>query len=170
MDAVLWTEETKMGGKVSITPRPRGGRQLVDEMAALRAAGVDILVSALAAGENEEFGLGLGDEVRTAEEAGLSFRSVPIEDMSTPTDSDKTLVTLDELAAEVRAGKHVAVHCFGSIGRSGMISTLLLCRNGWEPEAAMARMSELRGRRVPETDEQRQWVLQHGATAGRGES
>jgi protein-tyrosine phosphatase len=170
METVLWTLQTETGGKVSITPRPRGGSRLLDEMAALRAASVDILISALTAEENEEFGLGLGEEARVAEEAGLSFRSIPIEDMSTPADSDEILATLDELASQVRAGKHVAVHCFGSIGRSGMISTLLLCRNGWEPETAMARMSELRGRRVPETDEQRQWVLQHGATAGGGES
>ena len=170
METVLWTVETETGGKVSITPRPRGGGQLFDEMAALRAAGVDILISALTAEENEEFGLGLDGEARAAEEAGLSFRPVPIRDMSTPADSDTILAALDELAAQVRAGKHVAVHCFASVGRSGMISTLLLSRNGWKPQAAMACMSELRGRSVPETDQQRQWVLQHGAVAGGGES
>jgi protein-tyrosine phosphatase len=157
---ILWTTTAKTGGKVSITPRPRGGDWLDDEMLALHAAGVDVLISALTDGENRE--LGLTGEARAAERAGLVFQALPIEDLCTPADSGMFLAALGDLAAQVNAGRQIAVHCRASIGRSGMISALLLSRNGWEPDAAMAHLSELRGTTVPETDEQRRWVLRAG--------
>ena len=58
----------------------------------------------------------------------------------------------------------MAVHCFASRGRSGIIAILLLTLCGWAPEAAMAKLSELRGHQVPETDEQRDWVMQTAET------
>lgn len=164
MSAVLWTVETGTGGRVSITPRPKRVSLLSDEMAALRVAGVDVLVSALTAEDNEL--VGLAGEAQAADEAGLEFRALPIQDMSTPEESERFRTELDELASRVRKGEHVAVHCFASIGRSGMITALLLCRNGWEPEAAMARLSELRGATVPETAEQRRWVIEAARAGG----
>lgn len=154
MSTVLWTVRTPSGGQVSITPRP----DYPADLPALRAAGVDVLVSALTPDENEV--LDLVDEGLVAEQAGIRFRALPIADMSVPVDLGAFLPALHELAASVDAGEHVAVHCFASRGRSGIITILLLTLCGWAPEAAMERMSELRGHRVPETDQQRAWVLQ----------
>jgi protein-tyrosine phosphatase len=155
-DAGLWTVETSGGGAVSIAPRPFGGDRLGRAMRAFREAGVDVLISAL--GPTEAAELGLGGERAAAEGAGMDFRPLPIADMSVPSDTEAFLGALTGLAARVREGEHVAVHCYASVGRSGIISSLLLVLCGWEVETALATLSAVRGRPVPETDEQRAWV------------
>ncbi|HEV2639054.1 MAG TPA: hypothetical protein VGX23_28175 [Actinocrinis sp.] len=86
------------------------------------------------------------------------FHALPLTDLAVPGDTREFLAALGPLADRVRAGAHVAVHCRASIGRSGIIAVLLLALNGWEPEAAITHLSALRGRAIPETDEQRAWV------------
>lgn len=156
MHVMLWTVETAGGGKVSIVPRPSGGARLDEELRALREAGVDVLISAL--GPREAAELGLSGEGAAAEAAGLDFRSLPIVDMSVPSDTEALLDALAEPAERVGAGGHVAVHCYAGVGRSGMISSALLVLRDWDVEAALARLSAVRGRPVPETGEQRAWV------------
>jgi hypothetical protein len=45
------------GFRLAIIPRPRGADWLLDEIRFLQRAGVDVVVSALTASENEELGL-----------------------------------------------------------------------------------------------------------------
>ena len=156
MIATTWTVVTDGGGQVSIVPRPPGGAQLAERMRGLRAAGVDLLISALGPVEAGE--LGLAAEGAAAQAAGLDFQSLPITDMAVPVDMPAFLKSLDGIADRVRAGEHVAVHCYASVGRSGMISSLLLAFCGWEINEALERLSAVRGRPVPETAEQRAWV------------
>lgn len=156
MTATTWTVVTDGGGQVSIVPRPRGGTMLAEDVAALREAGVDLLVCALGPREAEE--LGLAGEAAAATAAGLDFRPLPITDMAVPPDMAAFLEILGEIADRVRAGEHVAVHCYASRGRSGIISSLLLALCGWDIGEALDRLSAVRGYRVPETDEQRTWV------------
>lgn len=156
MPATTWTVATDDGGRVSIVPRPRGGARLPEEMRALREAGVDLLISALGPLETRE--LGLDREGAAAVAAGMDFRPLPITDMGIPVDMSAFLDALDPIAERVRAGGHVAVHCYASIGRSGMISSLLLAFCGWDIGKALDRMSAVRGGLVPETAEQRAWV------------
>ena len=156
MTAKTWTVVTDGGGQVSIVPRPLGGTRLAADVLALREAGVDLLISALAPLEATE--LGLAGEGAAAAAAGLDFRPLPIADMAVPPDMTAFLATLDEIAARVRAGDHVAVHCYASRGRSGIISSLLLALCGWDIGEALDRLSAARGYRVPETAEQRAWV------------
>ncbi|MFQ5858481.1 MAG: hypothetical protein ACE5LU_23020 [Anaerolineae bacterium] len=63
---------------------------------------------------------------------------------------------LDDALAE---GKHVAVHCRQGIGRSTLIAACLLVLAGVDPETAFQRVSAARGCAVPETSEQREWVI-----------
>ena len=88
----------------------------------------------------------------------MEFQPLPITDMAVPVNMPAFLQTLGEIAARVRAGEHVAVHCYASIGRSGIISSLLLAHCGWEIGEALDQLSAVRGLRVPETEEQRAWV------------
>jgi protein-tyrosine phosphatase len=55
--------------------------------------------------------------------------------------------------------KNVAVHCRQGIGRSALIIAGLLVSAGMTPEAALERVSVARGQPVPETPEQRRWVV-----------
>ncbi|MGH7887499.1 MAG: protein-tyrosine phosphatase family protein [Candidatus Binatia bacterium] len=57
-------------------------------------------------------------------------------------------------------GKSVAIHCRQGIGRSALIAACLLVVSGITPETAFARIGASRGYAVPETSEQRQWVMQ----------
>lgn len=156
MTATTWTVGTDGGGRVSIVPRPRGGGLLAEDVLALREAGVDLLISALAPLEADQ--LGLAGEGAAAAAAGLGFRSLPITDMGVPADMSAFLGALGEIANRVRDGEHVAVHCYASRGRSGIISSLLLTLCGWDVGEALDTLSAVRGYRVPETAEQRAWV------------
>ncbi|WP_405817459.1 tyrosine protein phosphatase [Streptomyces sp. NBC_00838] len=126
-------------------------------MAALRGAGTDILVCALP--DAERAALGLADEPRLAEAAGLRFVALPILDFAVPS-IPVVLPSLRELAAELRAGAHVVAHCRCAIGRSSLIAVALMILLGITPEAAWASMERARGAAVPDTEEQRAWTLE----------
>jgi protein-tyrosine phosphatase len=58
------------------------------------------------------------------------------------------------------AGRNVGLHCRQSIGRSGMIAAALLVMSGFEPLEAIACVTNARGLPVPETEAQREWVIE----------
>jgi len=112
-------------------------------LAELRRAGVDVLVSLLPA----EQAAGLGLEAAAAA-AGLAFRSFPIPDFGVP----DRVAAEPELAALARAlatGRHVAVHCWGGVGRSSLVAAAVLVRTGVAPVDAWARAAAARGLPVP---------------------
>lgn len=113
--------------------------------------GVDVIVCALT--ETELAELDLSGEAEAARDAGLRFHWLPIPDFGVPGTLDLTPV-LDDL----RAARHVLVHCWAGIGRSSLIAGALLVLDGASPEAAWQAIAEARGRDVPETDEQRAWL------------
>jgi hypothetical protein len=71
MRPTLFTVDQPSPGRLSIMAKPRGGDWLTDEMAALHAAGVDILVCALTTAELHE--VDLTEEPSTARDSGLEF-------------------------------------------------------------------------------------------------
>lgn len=144
-------------GRLSTMVRPRGHGHLAGDMAALRDAGADIVVCALPDVERAE--LGLADEPRLAEAAGLRFVALPIPDFTVPS-IPVVLPLLRELAGELRAGAHVVVHCRCAIGRSSLIAVSLMLLEGMEPETAWAAMARARRARVPDTEEQHAWTLE----------
>ncbi|MFJ1610731.1 tyrosine protein phosphatase [Streptomyces sp. NPDC088253] len=155
---VLFTVAGPRGpGHLSTMVRPRGHGLLAADMAALRGSGADILVCALPDAERAE--LGLTDEPRLAEAAGLRFVALPIPDFTVPS-IPVVLPALRELAAELRAGAHVVAHCRCAIGRSSLIAVSLMILLDIAPEAAWAAMERARGTRVPDTEEQRAWTLE----------
>jgi protein-tyrosine phosphatase len=142
-------------GTLSTMSRPRGGDWLDDEMAALSASGVGVLVCLLTAAEMEE--LDLSEEAAAAQRAGMLFRQHPIVDFGVP-DRDSAADLVDELVGHLRTGVHIAVHCRAGIGRSSLIAGAVLVRLGAEPDTAWTTISTARGVTVPETDEQRGWL------------
>jgi protein-tyrosine phosphatase len=122
----------------------------------LRDAGVNVIVSALTASEDEE--LGLDAETQECAQNGLIFISFPIEDRSLPTDQTKFTSLVDRLLQYSRNGKAIAVHCRAGIERSSLIAACLLVKMGLSTEAAFRVIEESRACPVPDTPEQRQWV------------
>jgi protein-tyrosine phosphatase len=153
---VYWVE-TAAPGRLGILARPRAGDWLEDEMKALREAGVEVLVSLLTRAEEEE--LELLDERRCCEAAGMAFVSLPIDDRGTPDSDVEALTLISRLERFVVEGKTVGIHCRMGIGRSSMIAAGVLVRLGVNGERAFERLASSRGLAVPDTEEQRQWVM-----------
>ena len=145
-------------GKLAILPRPRGGDWLEDEVRGWRVAGVDGVVSLLTSDEVADFDL--AQEGSLCEAHGIDFWQFPIVDRSVPASRKATLDFVKKLADLLAEGKSIAIHCRQGIGRSALIAGCLLVLFGIVPEAAFQRISEARGCSVPETSEQRQWLME----------
>jgi protein-tyrosine phosphatase len=150
---MIYTVARQLPGTLSTMAAPQGDLDLV--LPELRAMGVDTLVSLLP--PEQVTMLYLTDEPNAALRAGLAFRSLPVPDFGVP-DHAAFARPLRELSDELSAGRHVAVHCWGGVGRSALVAAALLVIRGSTPEAAWHRVAYARGVPVPETDEQRDWV------------
>ena len=148
--------EAPAPGRVAVISRPRGSLWLADDMAHLRLAGVDTLVSMLVQGELRE--LHLDDEEHEAKQAGLSFVSLPIPDLSTPVDDAAILPGLYALRDELLVGRTVVSHCRMGVGRSPLCVASLLVLLGVPAVEAWQRITAVRGRDVPDTAAQGRWV------------
>jgi protein-tyrosine phosphatase len=140
--------------------RHRSGDWLEDEVEGWRKEGVDVVVSLLTKSENEE--LDLTREASLVREKGIRFSSFPIEDRGVPSSSAKTDKLVEQLGAEIRPGKNVVIHCRQGIGRSSLISAAVLVSGGEDLKQALSHISQVRGVEVPETTEQRNWLIQFG--------
>jgi protein-tyrosine phosphatase len=153
---IYWIADVP-GGRLAILGRPRAGDWLADEIADWKAAGLTDIVSLLEDHEIHE--LDLAREAELAGRAGLSFEQFSIPDRGVPASSEAAQTLWERLATKIRNGRSVGVHCRASIGRAGLIAVGVLLRLGVPESAAWQRASKARGRPVPDTDEQRLWVV-----------
>ncbi len=150
---VFWVDGVDLG----IGPRPSGYEMLPHACRDLREEGVDIVVSAQTPAERRR--MGLQDEVTCVEEAGMEFISIPIIDHNPPPFSEDIFAEIETLAEEVKAGRRVFIHCFAGIGRSATLAAAILIELGYTPQKAVQMLSTARGIPVPETLDQREWLL-----------
>jgi|SRR5208337_544335 len=143
--------------RLAIVARPRGNDGLDEDLANLKQGGINVLVSLLVPDEAVDYGLGAEGEI--AERLGIQFVSYPVTDSTTPADIDSFRLLVAQLADAVQAGNHVGVHCRGCIGRSVVLAAAILAHLGFEAADALALIEEARGCPVPETREQRNWIL-----------
>ncbi len=157
MRAQLYTVESLNAGRLSLMARPRGGEWLVDEVEALRAARVDVLVSLLTPEEIIE--LDLSEEPALCQAQGICYLSFHIQDRRVPSVRADALAFLERLSGMLHEGRHITIHCRMGVGRSALIAAGLLVLNGYTPHHAFETLSMVRGQPVPETEEQRTWVV-----------
>ena len=160
MQDIFWIEGNPRFG-VAIVARPRGNDWLEDEMVALKHGNIDTLVSLLEPDEAEW--LGLENERVEAEKAGLVFLNFPITDTRVPLNVARFRDFVSDLAARLRKGERIGVHCRGSIGRATVTTACTLIHLGWNPAAALAAVKAARGCPVPDTEEQRAWIMAYEA-------
>ncbi len=141
---------------VALLLRPRGGDWLRDEIRDWKRAGLNAIVSLLAANEIKD--LNLAHEAEAVQAAGLAFVSFPIADFGVPDHLLDTIKFVDSLAALRAESKKIGLHCRQGLGRSPLIAACLLVRAGVTPAAAWEKIGAARGTTVPETDEQREWL------------
>jgi protein-tyrosine phosphatase len=146
---------------LAIVLRPRGGDWLEDEMRRLRQSGIQTLVSMLEL--QEAASLGLVEEAKEADRAGLQFISFPIPDRNLPGNIAEFREFASSLAVRLENGEHIGIHCRASIGRASIASACTLIHLGWRPQAALMAIETARGVPVPDTYEQTAWILQYEA-------
>jgi len=156
LQAKIHAISVTVAGRLSIVARPRGADWLEDEIDALRRAGVNVLVSALTRAEEDE--LGLLDECDVCRRLGVGHIGLPINDRDVPSTTEPAGSVIRALALKIESGASIAVHCRQGIGRSGLITAAILCVLGSSPADAFARVEEARGRPVPDTQAQIDWV------------
>lgn len=142
--------------RLAIMGRPRGGEWLEDEINSLRIAGIDVVVSLLTADEIPE--LDLADESAVCSRHGLHFRSFPITDRGIPQSECRFREFINDVVADLAAGRSVAIHCRAGIGRSSLVAASLLAIKGYSVDKAFDTIIAARGCSVPDTPEQRAWV------------
>jgi protein-tyrosine phosphatase len=152
---LFWIEGPWLG-RMAISPRPRGGDWLEDEIKAWRQSSIDAVVSLLEQGEVED--LGLEKEREYCEANGIAFHALPITDRSVPRSHAKAAQLLETLERELNLGKNIVIHCRQGIGRAGLIAVTLLVEKGFSPAEAVKRVTAARHTPVPETPEQRAWI------------
>lgn len=157
MQATVYPITDAARNHIAIVARPRGNDWLGEEISALSREGIDVLVSMLTDEEAEE--LGLNDESAECTAAGISFVNVAVPDRSVPSDTNAFLRSVEQLAGRVREGRYLAVHCRASIGRSSVLAASILVRLGWDAKAAFDAIEAARGCSVPDTSEQKRWVI-----------
>lgn len=156
---IFWIEGDPSG--LAIVLRPRGNDWLEDELRRMKSSGINLLVSLL---ENDEAGeLGLSEEGALATRIGLAYLSFPIEDRHVPPDTASFRGFVAGLATRLRAGERIGVHCRGSIGRASVTAASVLIHLGWAPSAALDAIETARGCQIPDTPEQRDWILRYKA-------
>jgi protein-tyrosine phosphatase len=156
---IFWIDGNPPPG-LAIVLRPRGGDWLEDELLRIKRTGVTTLVSLLE--DEEALELGLGEERLLATTVGLTYLQHPIPDRHTP-DSVGFRQFVKGLADRLQAGERIGVHCRGSIGRASITAACTLIHLGWNPEKALASIEATRGCAIPDTSEQRDWILHYKA-------
>ncbi|WP_298858477.1 hypothetical protein [uncultured Sulfitobacter sp.] len=130
---------------------------LPDDIKTARAAGITTIISLLEPDEAAK--IGLQDEPAACAANGITFLDHPIRDMHLPEPAAFTAFAAT-IANRIQDGEHAALHCYASIGRSGMLTCAILAHFGFDAEAALAHTSKMRGTEVPDTHAQASFIHQ----------
>lgn len=160
---MIWTQlhwvDGPWPGKLALAARPRGGEWLDDEIQGWQKEGIAAVVSLLT--PEEELDLDIAAEASTVTAHGMKFCSFPISDRQVPDSESLLSQTLRQLDTQLETGANVVIHCRQGVGRTGLVAACLLVMNGIKPEVALEQLSGVRGLAVPETPEQRLWILEY---------
>lgn len=152
---IFWIEMDGTG-RLGTMAKPRGWDWIEDEISDQKRQGVDVVVSALTSQETEE--LGLSDERNICLKQGIEFLSFPIPDYSVPLSKKEFSEFATYLSNLLKKKKNVVVHCRQGIGRSTILAAGALIGLGISSEEALLRIKGARGRPVPDTEDQKQWI------------
>lgn len=162
MENIFWIDSPTQRTGLAVVACPHGGDHLEDELRHLQRQGIETIVSMLEHWEARSLGLGMEDEI--CEQLGLKFLSFPLPDRSTPSNREEFDSFVTSLARRLQAGEKIGVHCRGCIGRSTVVAACTLVKLGWPSEQALDAIEVARGCAVPDTEEQREFILDFGKT------
>lgn len=120
-----------------------------EKIAALVAAGVTAFIDLTAPAD----GMVSYESILAEEAARLGVTatrvSLPVRDMDVPpvAELNRILDTIEDFNEE---GRTVYVHCWGGVGRTGLVAGCFLVRNGLDGDAALRTVADLFGTMTPE--------------------
>ena len=134
------------------------------KMAALKDAGVALFVDLTEENEPARGGIPLAPYAQWA--APAAHMRFPIVDECAPETPERTVAILDAIDECIAAGKIAYVHCWGGVGRTGVIVGCWLARHGKPGRPALERLRALwrnnpksQWMRVPNTRIQEKYIL-----------
>lgn len=148
-------------GSLAIMAHPASHGDLESAIAAIASSDIQQIVSLLASAEVRL--LGLEHEAELVNAASMQFLSFPVTDMGLPGSSEAFAGLAWQLYQQIEAGSNVVIHCRGGIGRSGLLAAAVLLHDGFEVQQALAEVTRKRGRQVPETAQQGDWLAKNHA-------
>ena len=143
-------------GCLAIMAHPASAASVADTISEIAALGFHQVVSLLEPAEADALGLAQEAELVTAH--SMKFVSFAIPDMGLPACSAEFTRLVQLLFSEIETGTNTLIHCRGGIGRSGLLAAAVLLQCGQDVQTAFAQVSLMRGRQVPETAQQGDWL------------
>jgi len=151
----IWRVAGPWRGQLAVCSRPRAGWFLDDDLRTLRDEGFRVLISALT--PEEVVKSELERVPALCGSLGLEFAHFPVGNLQVAP-FERAHPRLAAWRQRLDAGDGVAVHCWASVGRSPTIAAALMVLSGVDPAEAWRAIEDVRGRQVPDTDEQRAWA------------
>ncbi len=131
------------------------GRDLTQDLAAIRAGGITHVCTLLSPEEYDRYGVeGLPAAVRAA---GLEHRTLAILDQAVPS-LEQMRALVSWIRDAIADGGRVLVHCVGGLGRSGTAAACTLVAAGMNPDQAIAAVRRARSPRAIESEQQERFV------------
>lgn len=124
---------------------------------------IDTLVSLIESFELKE--LKTPHLLKDVDSYGISPIWYPIPDMKAPSDIVTSMELIEEVYDQLEAGKNVAVHCKGGLGRTGCIAACLLIRVGHDPQNAIGWTRHVRKGTI-QTKEQEYFIYRYAWEIG----
>ena len=143
-------------GRLGVSRRPDGGEALDGQIAKLQHGMVDHVVSLLR--PDEAAALGLAEEAAACERHGVGFYNFPIVDHGLPANVEHYRRVAHAMDRRLRAGQALVVHCRAGLGRAPSLAISALVAGGMNIDEAILRVGRARGRPVPETDQQYEFL------------
>ena len=176
LTSIDWLMLPGRDGRVGMMSCPGGGRYhtgddhgVAADLQQMHSAGARCLVTLL---PDDELGLlGVSHLGRLAAAHGIRWLQLPIEDMRAPGESFEIRWGRAGplLHAELVAGRHVVLHCYAGLGRTGTIAARLLIETGVAPREAMTTVRAVRPGAIQSLVQER-YVLALGGAGGAGAS
>lgn len=135
-------------------------RDLIADLDAIRKWDASVLLTLMEFDELTRLGVTGLDTA--AIKAGLHWLHIPITDGAVPDHRFENAWPglAPNLVRHLAAGNRIVVHCRGGLGRTGLVTSLLLVEFGYEPSAAMDEVRVARPGTV-ETRQQEEYVLSY---------
>ncbi|PHS03238.1 MAG: protein tyrosine phosphatase [Blastopirellula sp.] len=157
MKPSIYNVELIGSGILAVMAKPVAGEWIEDEFLGIANAGILQIVSLLEI--DEAVSVGLQEEESLCIKNGIKYISFAIRDRCLPESVNEFGKFTKRLYQEIAGGINTVIHCRAGIGRTGIVAAGVLLHCGFDPNEAFEHISSKRGIQVPDTEEQREWVI-----------